>query len=83
MSAPSPQPAQPNGESIIDPADADPETAYRVARVDEAGQAAPTTYNGRRRGDRWTLRDLAYGDPLAWGLSDSEIIVLDTVKGGQ
>lgn len=73
-------------DSIIDPAQADPDTAYRIALVDDdwdhwTDLSQALTYNGRRRrGARWNLRNLASGDPVDWSYDDTEVIVLEALS---
>ncbi|AOS95071.1 hypothetical protein AN480_29065 (plasmid) [Mycobacterium intracellulare subsp. chimaera] len=68
--------------SIIDPATADPDTAYVVALKDDDWDHwdsidSASVFNGRRRrGARWNLRDIADGKPVDWGYADDEIVVI-------
>ena len=68
--------------SIIDPATADPDTAYVVALKDDDWDHwdsidAASVFNGRRRrGAGWNLRDIADGRPVDWDYADDEIVVI-------
>lgn len=72
-------------DSIIDPAEADPDSAYLIAFKDDdwdhwdsLDQASK--YNGRkRRGARWNVRDLAAGLPIDWSYDD-EIVILGVLS---
>lgn len=71
--------------SIIDPATADPDTAYVIALKDDDWDHwdsidAASVFNGRRRrGARWNLRDIADGAPVDWDYADDEIVVIRTL----